>query len=322
MERGLLSDKSLKAHYGDVVWMYLFQDFSGSPTDRAAERVAVRFGISSWPQHLLIDPANLEILGSTGRTLERFAAAVRRAETKLGGTKGKQRRSGEVSPSPRALAAADAIADKIVTAKGTSLAKKHVESTDRVVRYVAVRRLAKTDPAAVVAAAKTLLAVPHDQLRFAVCEVLAQHGTTDLAEPLAALVRNPGASRNPNVVRCRAAKALGRCGTAASLDALAGFASSGNWRNSLTRLAIDAVREIARREKPAKPRATAILRDAFPPPAKDDGTKAGKRRVRAVEHLARTVHDALRSITRRKVAFPSAYDATSRQKLIAAWTKR
>ena len=55
MERGLLSDPKLAEFYDDVIWMYLFQDFSGSEADRAAQRVALRFGISAYPQHFLAD---------------------------------------------------------------------------------------------------------------------------------------------------------------------------------------------------------------------------------------------------------------------------
>ena len=82
MERGLLSDKKLEASYGDVVWMYLFQDFSRNEVDRAAERVAVRFGISSWPQHFLVDPYTLSVLADTGRSLETFRAAVDKARVR------------------------------------------------------------------------------------------------------------------------------------------------------------------------------------------------------------------------------------------------
>jgi hypothetical protein len=80
MERGLLSDQKLAEFYDEVVWMYLYQDFSDSPEDKEAQRVAIRFGISSWPQHFLVDPYTLEVIDSTGRSLDSFKNAVQRAE--------------------------------------------------------------------------------------------------------------------------------------------------------------------------------------------------------------------------------------------------
>ena len=79
MERGLLSDEKLSRFYDDVVWMYLYQDFSENEQDRAAKRVALRFGISSWPQHFLVDPFSLETIGDTGRSLASFERAIQRA---------------------------------------------------------------------------------------------------------------------------------------------------------------------------------------------------------------------------------------------------
>src|SRR5690606_32833596 len=156
MERGLLSDPQLAEHYDDVVWMYLFQDFSGSAADRAAERVAIRFGITTWPQHFLVDPYSLDVLADTGRRLETFRAAVERAEV--------TRR--DAASNADDLAAADALAARLEGEVDVAEAERALEHADPVVRYRALEQLEERAPESILAAADRLLALPHDQTRF------------------------------------------------------------------------------------------------------------------------------------------------------------
>jgi hypothetical protein len=72
----LLPDPALKAVYEKATWLYVYRDFSGSEADRRAERVLLRFGVSSWPQHFLVDPNTWETLADTGRSVATFLPAV------------------------------------------------------------------------------------------------------------------------------------------------------------------------------------------------------------------------------------------------------
>lgn len=306
MERGLLSSKELSSSYDDVIWMYLFQDFSNSAEDRTAQRIAIRFGISSWPQHFLIDPKNLEVLGSTERTLETFRAAVASAE--LGDS--------AVIPSPRALAEADRLAERLEVEQDDELANSLLEHEDVVVRYRAIELLAEKNPKEIVRRADKLLAVEHDQTRYAVCAVLAEIGDESAAPALEVIVRDPGNSRNPNVARIRAVQALARCGTSDSLKAVAPHASSGVYFNGLTGVSIDTVLAIVNRHPESANTARAILKDAFPElPGKDKP----ERDLLACTRLAQRVNAALCKMTGETIAFPAEYTEQSRAALINRW---
>lgn len=306
MERGLLSDEALSSSYDDVVWMYLFQDFSGSEADRAAQRVAIRFGISSWPQHFLVDPKNLEVLGSTGRTLESFRAAVAGAE--LG--------QSAVKPSPRELAEADRLAAQLELEPSVELARAFLEHEDVVVRFRAIEILAEKSPEEIVSRAEMLLAVEHDQTRYAVCAVLATLGDESAAPALEAIVRDPGYSRNPNVARIRAVQALARCGTGESLRALSPHAASGVYFNGLTGVSIDTVLAIVQRHPESLNEARTILKDAFP---MLPGSDKPERDLGACIRLAERVNAALCELTGETIAFPDRYTDQSRVALIGRW---
>ena len=310
MERGLLSSPDLKPLYDKVIWLYLFQDFSHSATDRKAERVAVRFGISSWPQHFLIDPSNLNVLGSTGRQLDSFTKAVQKA-----------RISKQIQPSQDELKRADILAAKIGRSKGIQLAKKHLSDNDIVVRFRAIEKLAASKPQLVVAKAAELLAVNHDQTRFLVCKILATNGTSQVAPSLRQLLKDPGQSKNPNVVRCRAAQALARCGDADALKELEVHLVVANPLNSLTRYCLEALKAIVKRNPKSKSMAKSILQKSFPKlPTSKNGTD-NSRRQRPYIQLAKQVHGLLIEYSGRKPTFPKHYDAASRDKLIATWKK-
>lgn len=304
MEKGLLSDERLQASYDDVVWMYLFQDFSGSPADRTAERVAIRFGITSWPQHFLVDPRTLAVLADTGRSLESFQRAVERA------------RPAEAGPATTdSLRAADALAAQLEQASDAATLREHLQHEDVVVRFRALQRLLEQDPDSVVAAAETLLATPHDQIRFQVCTLLAKSGDPRAKPQLEALLRTPEPSKNPNVLRLHCVRALARCGDAGSIDVIAPHASSGAYFNSLTSASIDALVAIAQRLPEGRDAAHAVLLRAFPT-AKEE---ADAREQRACRALAQRVHEALQSLTGEQRPFPEQYDAAARTSLIDGW---
>lgn len=303
MERGLLSDSGLAGLYDRVVWMYLYQDFSHSEADRAAERVAIRFGISSWPQHFLIDPHTLEVLGDTGRQLGSFRRAV--ADAKVDPR-------GPVTSAQ--LAAADAAA-RALEGGDVRAALAGLGHDDVVVRFRAVEVLAAKAPDRLVAAAGELLATPHDQIRFQVCAVLAEHGDERAREPLERLAATPAHSRNPNVLRIRAVQALARCGSADSIEVIAPHATSGAWFNGLTGTSIDTLAALAGRLPRARDAVRDVLVAAFPqPPADGD-----ERSLRACTALARRVHGALVAVTGRERPFPASYTESTRAQLATGW---
>lgn len=306
MERGLLSDPELAKDYDSVVWMYLFQDFTHSDEDRAAERIAIRFGISSWPQHFLVDPFTLTKLADTGRSLPTFRAAVQRAKVAAGPAK----------PGVEELAAADALAASLETSEDVKKAKQYLQHTDRVVAFRALQTVVKKAPKELVAESAALLAVPNDQIRGLVCDVLAEHGDVEARDALHGIVRDPGQSENPNVLRMRAVKALSRCGDASSLAVIDPFATSGQYRNGLTMTSIRTVVAIAGRIGKAKGDAVAILARAYPalPAGKDAAAEQ-----RMCESLAKDVHAALKELTGKAVAFPADYTAATRAKLMQSW---
>lgn len=306
MERELLSNTELSSSYDDVIWMYLFQDFSHSEADRAAERVAIRFGISSWPQHFLIDPKNLKVIGDTQRRLKTFRAAV--ASVKLGDS--------AVVPSLRALTEADHLAEQLEVKQDAEQALALLGHEDVVVRYRAIEILADKKPEEIVKRAGPLLAVEHDQTRYAVCAVLAEFGDESTAPALEAIVRDPGKSRNPNVARIRAVQALASCGTAESLKVVRSHAASGVYFNGLTGVSIDTVLAIAKRHPESEKAARVILKDAFPILPTNDKPERDKT---ACTRLAQRVNEALCKLTGETIDFPDEYTNQSREALINRW---
>jgi hypothetical protein len=305
MERGLLSDQELAAHYESAVWLYLFQDFSHSDADRAAERIAIRFGISSWPQHFLVDPFTLTKLADTGRNLESFAAALQR--TKI--------TTQPVKPTVAELAADDALAAKLETSNDVRDAKQHLRHADRVVAFRALQTLLRQAPQDLVAEAAWLLAVPNDQIRGLVCAVLAEHGDGGVRDALHALVREPTHSENPNVLRIRATEALARCGDRSSLSVLEPFATSGHYRNGLTMMAIRSVAAIATRVN-AQDAAIPLLAKAYPPLPRGNDAATEQRMC---ESLAKSVHETLQTLANKRVRFPDVYTAAARDELMQSW---
>lgn len=307
VEGQLLPNPALRPAYDKAAWLYVYRDFTGSEDDRAAERVCLRLGMTSYPQHLLLHPETLARLADTGRTVESFLAAVDRARVgKIGTTDALDR-----------IVAADARAVALEKAPTVPAAKKAIDDPDVVVRLRAIAILAEKEPSAVASRAEELLAFPNDPFRYEVCRALAKAAdpkkgdakSARLLEPLAA---EPKDSLNPNVLRIEAVKALATCGDAGSVATIAPLAASG-WRNGLTGTSIDALVAIAARDPKAKAPATAALAAAYPEPAADAAE------AKQVEQLARRVHAALEKVTGKKVRFPDDYDARARKSLSAAW---
>ncbi|MHC4469686.1 MAG: HEAT repeat domain-containing protein [Planctomycetota bacterium] len=299
----MLPRAELEPVYDEIVWLYVYRDFSGSPEDRAAERLCLRLGLTSYPQHLLIHPESLERLGSTGRKLSSFLAAVKRVR---------------VAPA-KSLAAVERIeeaekrAATLERSRSVKKAAKALLDPDVVVRFVALGIVSERAPKEVAERAKELLAVPHDPFRFEVCRALAKARDPRAARPLEGVVEKPVASLNPNVLRIRAVEALGACGDEASVGVIRPFAASGDYRNGLTRISVDALAAIAARIAKARRPVKEALAAAYPEPATEPREK------RMAEALAKHVHAALAKVTGRKVPFPGRYDAAARKKLMKAW---
>jgi hypothetical protein len=304
MERGLLSDPKLAEFRDKVVWMYLFQDFSGSEADRTAQRVALRFGISAYPQHFLVDPNSLEVIGDTGRSLASFTTAVRAARLGDAGTL-----------THEALRKADARAVVLEADLTDERAIAALGDPDVVVRLLALRHLKRSKPETIAAKAEELLAIPNDHIRFLVCEVLAETGGAEHEESLVSLVRDPVASKNPNLLRIRAVEALDKLGGGNAVEVIRPHAVSGLWFNGLTSVSVDALGAIAVRSPQHGAAVKAALVDAYPvPPPPGD-----ERQDRACRSLAERIHRLLADLTKKSVLFPKTYDAAARMELQKAW---
>lgn len=287
LEEQLLPHKKLAPAYDQVVWLYVYRTFEGDEDDRLAERISLRFGVTSWPQLFLADPATMKILAHTGRSVESFLAAVGRTKVET------QRYAGP----HETLAAAEQRAIALEEKPSTAAAKAGLDDEDPVVRIRALQFLAAQDPDVIVKRAKTLLAIPSDPLRYEVCAVLAKAADPEAADALEALVEEPKDSLNPNVLRIRAVQALAACGDLVSVEVIAPFAQ-GACNNGLTGIAVDTLATLAKRHKKARKRVAAILKDAYPEPPEDE------RMRRMCVALAKRIHKARGA----KSKFPKVYD--------------
>lgn len=313
MEEQLLPLPALEPAYEKVVWLYVYRDFSGSVEDRAAERIALRMGYSSYPQHHLVHPESFERLTSTGRSLESFLGSVERTKLTIGST----------SDAPSALARAERIATELEekpSAKRALELLRDEDETDVVVAYRAAAIVAEEAPDELAALSVRLLQLPHDPLRYLVLDALGGTADEAAAPALEAMAAEPANSLNPNVLRIRAVKALGACGRAESVPVLAPFAEAADWRNGLTRTTLDALVAIAGRSKDAKKPVRAVLARSFPaPPAADLDEAVRDRTERGIVSLAKHVHGLLSELTGKRVKFPPEYDEKARAKLAKAF---
>ncbi len=312
----MLPNQELAPAYDQVVWLYNFQDFTRTRAGRKADRVAIRFGMTSWPQLLLIDPSTLEVIGKTGRSVKSFLKAVAGARI-------------QECPSPEAarsrLENAERLAVEIEERPSRANAEAGLEHRDIVVRMRALDYLAGKAPDRVLRRAETLLLIPSDPIRFRVLSIVAEHGNSKFARLLDRLLASPSGSANPNVLRIRSAQALARCGDPGSIDGLATHATTGDFYNGLTRTALAALVSIAGRHPDASDRVRNHLINAYPPPQQERPTRvkltprqaATANRLRL--NLAKRVHQALGQVTGKSVDFPVVYDARALEKLRAAW---
>ena len=298
VEEQLLPSPQLKPAYEDVVWCYVFRDFSGSERDRAAERIQLRFGVTSYPQIFLAHPASFAILAHTGRQVDSFMTAVGSVQVEKPTDKSALERTVQ----------AERLAARLEGRRGNALAAKCLDHEDIVVRTRALALVAKKNPKLVVGRAEELLAVPSDPFRYQVCEVLGKAGHAAAAPALEALLAEPKDSLNPNVLRIRAVQALASCGSASSVPVIAPHAQSGEYFNGLTGTAVDTLAAIARRDRSARAPVQTTLKAAYPPPA----PSGDQRSQRACLALARRVHKALGA----RRPFPKDYNEQTRAELM------
>ena len=144
------------------------------------------------------------------------------------------------------------------------------EREDRVVRHRALWILADARPGIVTRNAPALLRIPLDPFRYQVLETLTRRPDTALGPELMRIFEGAGRevpSKNPNLLRIHAVRALETCGDHRCVPALADVARAADARNSLTSLVIQVLTGIARRGNRALGKKVQnILLESFPPP--------------------------------------------------------
>ena len=305
LEEQLLPHADLKPLYDKAVWVYVYRTFKKDEADRAAEDISIRFGVTSWPQLILVDPLALEITQHAGRTVESFQQAFSKARLKA------RPDEADAQAARERLADAEEFARILEAGIDLTLAEATVISprvTDVVVRTRALQAVGDKAPGWLASYAGRLLATPNDPFRFLVCELLVKHPDPQANDALEALVKEPKDSLNPNVLRIRAVQALAASGDKDSVAVIAPHATSGVYFNGLTDVAIDALTAVAARHEDAREAVRAALLRAYPePPAAGD-----ERALRACVALAKRVHKALGS----KLPFPETYDLAAREALM------
>jgi hypothetical protein len=118
----------------------------------------------------------------------------------------------------------------------------------------------------------------------------------------------------------KVAAALGGCGELSSLELLKPFATSGEFFNSLTSQAVEAIQSIGERLPKTRKAAFEVLKEAYPPPP--SGANDTEQARSYCEQLAKRVHAALEKLTGKKVAFPQPYNEAARKKLMSLWSSR
>jgi len=293
----LLPNPALKEVYDKVVWVYVYRDFSKNEADRQAERISLRFGVTSWPQLFLADPQTMKLAQHTGRKVDGFLDAVKRV---------KVARTRSLAAYERTRAAEER-AVELESRPKLNVAKKLLDDEDIVVRVRALAVVAAKSPKTIVKRAEELLAVPNDPFRYEVCRVLEDAGDSKAARALEGLVLRPEPSLNPNVVRIRAVQALATCGDAESAVVIAPHAQSGAYFKALTGISVDTLAALAKRFPKSRKKIAKMLAQAYPPPAEAGDERA----TRACIALAKRVHKARGD----KRPFPKVYDEKSRRKL-------
>jgi len=194
---------------------------------------------------------------------------------------------------------------------------------DPVVRHRALWILAEARPEIVTQNAPTLLRIPLDPFRYQVLETLARHPDTGLGPELMPIFEGAGRevpSKNPNVLRIHAVRALETCGDPRCVSALAAVARAADARNSLTSLVIQALTGIARRgKKTLGKKVENILLESFPPPVEAGslGARQGQWTQRRRLALAKKVLASLRDLSGGRLpALPGTWTAPVRDSFL------
>ncbi len=304
VESEMLSSPDLKTYYEKAIWLYVYRDFKGGEADRVAERITNRYSLSSWPQLWLIDPHDLGTIGETGRTVETFAKAVAKVQIKAT----KDFSAVEI------LRESEAKVVEFERRPNREFAFKLIESNDIVAQLAAVRFLAEQKHLDdITNHAKQLLSIPNDGLRYEILKAVAETGKGDVATEIAELVRNPKPSRNFNVLRSHAIKALASCGDCSSIKVIAPH-TRGTARNSTARVSIQAMLKLLNRHPDCKAEVITALSNSFPPIEK--GVE------RLVSAHAKMVHQNLVELTGRDVNFPESYNERTRLQLTKQWSAK
>ncbi len=298
----LFSDPILNETYGKLSWLWVEQTHGNYGKNNEDTRTWLRFGVTAYPQILLVNPTSLEILKVVGRTPNEFIFDVKNVNVTVDSVDEPLSRLREAEKRARALQ----------SQATTAFAKKCFADEDIVVRMLALRVLAKKDPNLVLDNAKELVQTPHDPFRFEVCALLAKYGSSrDVTQELEFLFQKPDNSLNPNLLRTHVVSALGTCGTSESLQVLAPQAANGDYRNVLTGACVEAIGRIAKRLPSARAEAVKILLMAFPQPTED----------RLCKQLAIQVHQSLVIITGLNVPMPESYNEQSRYLMIEGFKR-
>lgn len=304
VESEMLSSPDLKPYYDRAIWLYVYRDFSGSPTDKKAERIGNRYSLTSWPQLWLVNPHDLATIRATGRTVKSFANAVANVSIE---------KTDDLSPVEK-LKHFETKVLEFESKPSPAFALELLSGDDIVGQLTAVNYFVSTDrKEAITDRAKDLLAIPNDALRYEVLKVIAETGQGNAAEQVAALVTDPKPSRNYNVLRSHAIKALASCGDENSVAVIAPHTKD-TARNSTTRVAIAAMIKLNERFPTCKDDVITALADSFP--------QIEKGVERLVTHHAKLVHDHLQDLTGREIEFPATYDEQTRNKLIKTWSTK
>ena len=198
------------------------------------------------------------------------------------------------------------------------------EQEDIVVRIRALRYLASASPKSVTGHAAKLLRLNNDPFRYEVLAVIQKHPDPKLEAALISLFNGAGTkdypSRNPNVVRIRAAQCLAVCGGALSIDALAKPARECDPRNGLTRIVFQSLAAIGSRVgKADRKKITNILIDSLPKPCdvSDQEPRVGERTLRRYLNLIQELLKAIESVSgnRQLPAAPTAWTSKERAEL-------
>lgn len=318
MERELLPNEALKPLYEKLVWVYVYNDFTKSEADLAAYRIRLRFGVSSWPTLIVVDPHSLKVVAEPGRTVDPFLAAIERVKVTAPDAK-------TTKASIKSLADAEKKAAGLQAKPSVEDARKALADEDIVVRTVAVEYLSEHSPETLIPDAPKLFEVRNDQFRAALCSAIARLPekatiTPELRRAVEEHAREPKDSRNPNVQRIGAMDALGRIGNKASLEVMRKFAQEGAMNNGLTGATIRAIGAIGSRDKEARPVAIEILVNSFPP-AKAADPNQQEFHTRMARGVAETVHKQLTALTEIKADMPAEYNEGARTKLVEAFSK-